>query len=93
MLTYALGNGASFITFLKYLRCGAGSPTLGEAQLSQMSSFIPMSALGEPSDVAYAMLFLASDEAGYITGQTLVVDGGSTLPESPLFVDDLDRLR
>ena len=37
--------------------------------------------LGAPSDIAGAMLFLASDLAGYITGQTLVVDGGSTLPE------------
>lgn len=47
--------------------------------------FIPMKRLGKPEDVAQAMLFLASDEASYITGQTIVVDGGSTLPESPLF--------
>jgi NAD(P)-dependent dehydrogenase (short-subunit alcohol dehydrogenase family) len=39
-----------------------------------------------PEDVAYAMRFLASDEAKYITGQTIVVDGGQTLPESTLAV-------
>ncbi|WP_143291135.1 SDR family oxidoreductase, partial [Burkholderia pseudomallei] len=38
--------------------------------------------LGEPEDIAAAMLFLASDAAGYITGQTIVVDGGATLPET-----------
>lgn len=46
-----------------------------------MEASIPLGYLGEPEDVAYAMLFLASDEARYITGQTLVVDGGQTLPE------------
>jgi 3-oxoacyl-[acyl-carrier protein] reductase len=43
---------------------------------------IPMGKLGEPEDIGYAMLFLAGDEAKYITGQTIVVDGGQTLPES-----------
>jgi 3-oxoacyl-[acyl-carrier protein] reductase len=42
---------------------------------------VPLGRLGRPEDIAGAMLFLASDLAAYITGQTLVVDGGSTLPE------------
>jgi 3-oxoacyl-[acyl-carrier protein] reductase len=40
-----------------------------------------MKKLGTPEDVGAAMLFLASDEASYITGQTIVVDGGQVLPE------------
>jgi 3-oxoacyl-[acyl-carrier protein] reductase len=34
-------------------------------------------------EIGYTALFLATDEAGYITGQTIVVDGGQVLPESP----------
>jgi len=47
-----------------------------------MIDAIPMGKLGTPEDVAHAMLFLSSEEANFITGQTLVVDGGQTLPES-----------
>ena len=38
----------------------------------------PMGRLGTPADVAYAVLFLASDESSYVTGSELVVDGGFT---------------
>jgi NAD(P)-dependent dehydrogenase (short-subunit alcohol dehydrogenase family) len=40
---------------------------------------VPVARLGEPEDIAGAVVFLASDQAAYITGQTLVVDGGITL--------------
>lgn len=55
---------------------------LGEEYVERMTASIPLGTLGEPEDVANAMVFLASDRAGFITGQTLVVDGGQTLPES-----------
>lgn len=48
-----------------------------------VEAFIPMGRLAEPDDIARAVLFLASDESAYVTGQTLVVDGGVTLPEYP----------
>lgn len=59
-----------------------GLKVQGEAYLNQMKAAIPTQSLGEPDDVGYAVCFLASDQAKFITGQTLVVDGGQVLPES-----------
>jgi 3-oxoacyl-[acyl-carrier protein] reductase len=50
--------------------------------IAGMERSIPMGRLGAPRDVANAVLFLASDEAAYVTGTTIVVDGGQILPES-----------
>ncbi len=61
-----------------------GLAGLGEEYLQTMTRAIPLGRLGAPEDVAHTMAFLASDEAGWITGQTLVVDGGQILPESGL---------
>jgi 3-oxoacyl-[acyl-carrier protein] reductase len=52
-----------------------------------ITKYIPAKKLGRPEDIAYAMLFLASDEASYITGETIVVDGGARLPESPMWIN------
>ncbi|OLF53728.1 SDR family oxidoreductase [Pseudomonas chlororaphis] len=51
-----------------------------------LAGSIPLKRLGTPQDIAHAMLFLASEQAGYITGQTLVVDGGALLPENAQLV-------
>ena len=59
-----------------------GLAELGDDYLRTMTRAIPMGKLGDPEDIAYAMAFFASDEAGWITGQTLTVDGGQTLPEA-----------
>ena len=60
-----------------------GLKDLGEDYLAGMARAIPAGALGTPADIGYAAAFLASDEAGYITGQSIAVDGGQVLPESP----------
>ena len=55
---------------------------LGDDYIRQMEKSIPLGKLGETEDVAGSVLFLASDEAKYVTGQSIVVDGGQILPES-----------
>ena len=52
---------------------------LNEKQVEAMQATIPLKRLGEPEDIAKAVVFLASDDANYITGQTLNVDGGMVM--------------
>ena len=52
---------------------------LSDAIKKAASETIPMKRFGNPEDIAAAVAFLASEEAGYITGQTLCVDGGMTM--------------
>ena len=68
-----------------------GLDELGEDYLAQMTASIPQRRLGSVEDIAYAALFFASDEAAYITGQTLVIDGGQVLPESLTALQEMDR--
>ncbi len=58
-----------------------GMESMGQDYINALATSIPMKRLGEPEDVGYATLFLASNDAKYITGQTIVVDGGQLLPE------------
>lgn len=55
------------------------------AFVKSMQDMVPLGRLGSPRDVANAVLFLASDEAEYITGTTIIVDGGQILPEGADF--------
>jgi len=50
--------------------------SLNDEQRQALISRIPMGRTGRPADVAAAVCFLALPEAAYITGQTIVVDGG-----------------
>jgi 3-oxoacyl-[acyl-carrier protein] reductase len=69
-----------------------GLDGLGSEYLGQMTASIPMKRLGSVEDIAYAALFFASDEAAYITGQTLIVDGGQVLPESAMALQEMDKM-
>jgi NAD(P)-dependent dehydrogenase (short-subunit alcohol dehydrogenase family) len=87
---YGAGKGAA-ISFMRHLALevagrGVTANTLalglmgdpeGRAAAAAPASAIPVGRLGTPEDVGAAVVFLASDEAGWITGQTLGVNGGS----------------
>jgi 3-oxoacyl-[acyl-carrier protein] reductase len=59
-----------------------GLQGLGEEYLETMATSIPLKRLGSVEDIGHTAAFLASEEAAYITGQTIIVDGGQVQPES-----------
>lgn len=74
----------------KNIRCNSVCPGMINTPLIQRESFTeeskakdmehyPMKRYGEPEEVAYPIIFLLSDAASYITGQSLIIDGGRTL--------------
>ena len=64
-----------------------GLAGMGPEYRAGMEAAIPQRRLGDVDDIGNAVLFFASDEAAYITGQALVVDGGQILPESQAALD------
>ena len=59
-----------------------GLVEMGQDYMDQMTASVPAGRLGTVADIGNAALFFATEEAGYVTGQSLVVDGGQILPES-----------
>jgi 3-oxoacyl-[acyl-carrier protein] reductase len=59
-----------------------GLAGMGEEYQRSMAASIPLKKLGTVEDIGHAALYFASKEAGYVTGQTIIVDGGQILPES-----------
>ena len=55
----------------------------GDEAVAEFSRVIPAGHLGDPEDVAYALVYLASDQARFVTGHDIVLDGGQILPERP----------
>ncbi len=85
MRTAAIELAASRITINAVLPGNVlteGLAELGEDYIQSMTASIPLRRLGTVDEIGYAALFLATDEAGFITGQTIVLDGGQVLPES-----------
>ena len=85
MRTAAIELAASRITLNAVLPGNVmteGLADMGEEYIQSMTASIPLGRLGTVDEIGYAALFLATDEAAYITGQTIVVDGGQVLPES-----------
>ena len=66
-----------------------GLQDLGQEYLDTMAASIPLKRLGDVEDIGNAALFFASDEAAYITGQQIVVDGGQIIPESLEAIDEI----
>lgn len=66
-----------------------GLVEMGQTYMDQMAAAVPQGRLGGVADIGNAALFFATDEAAYITGQSLIVDGGQILPESPEALADL----
>jgi 3-oxoacyl-[acyl-carrier protein] reductase len=66
-----------------------GLDDLGQDYLDQMAATVPQGRLGDVADIGNTALFLATDEAGYITGQSIVVDGGQVLPESLMALQEM----
>jgi len=66
-----------------------GLEGLGEDYLTSMAACIPMKRLGTVEDIANAVLYFASEEAAYVTGQTIVIDGGQVMPESPAALEQM----
>ena len=65
-----------------------GLQELGGDALDDIKAIIPAGYIGEPEDIAYALVYFASDQARFVTGQALVLDGGQILPESPAAMKD-----
>jgi 3-oxoacyl-[acyl-carrier protein] reductase len=76
-----------------FIRTAAMELLADDEGLAEMEKYIPAGYMGAAEDIAYCMLYLASDEARYITGQTICIDGGSTLPESPVFLEEMEGLK
>ena len=76
-----------------YIRTAAMELLADEEGLAHMTRYIPTGYMGHPDDIAYGMLYLASDEARYLTGQTICIDGGSTLPESPVYLEEAEGMK
>jgi 3-oxoacyl-[acyl-carrier protein] reductase len=74
-------NGVTINAVLPGNIRSSGYERLSDAHKANMLAHIPLGLVGDPEDVGWAVRYLAAPEARYVTGQTLIVDGGQVLPE------------
>lgn len=63
-----------------------GKHKFTEERLRYILGCVPLNRMGTPDDIGAAMVYLASEGGGYVTGQTIIVDGGMTIPENGAFL-------
>ena len=66
----------------RWWRRWRSNPDNPESAINDIAVGVPMKRLAKPTEVGELFAFLGSDEASYITGAQVVIDGGSTLPET-----------
>jgi 3-oxoacyl-[acyl-carrier protein] reductase len=76
-----VGNGITINAVLPGNIRTAGYARMTPEHKERMLAHIPLGVVGEPEDVGWAVRYLAAPEARYVTGQTLIIDGGQVLPE------------
>lgn len=69
-----------------------GLDGLGPDYIAKMEASVPQKRLGNVDDIANAALFFAAEEAAYITGQQMVIDGGQVLPESLMALEEMETV-
>ena len=74
--TYAVILYCSIVFMMLYNMMAAMLRALGDETCAMLTEEIPLGRLGTPEDIAGAVAFLAGDDAAYITGQVLSVNGG-----------------
>ena len=76
----SLARPASLLDLMKAAAAGESvGQGLAEAQRTRLVESIPLGRMGQPADVAAAVVYLASDEAAWVTGATLHVNGGMAM--------------
>lgn len=71
-----------FMTPMVQFTAAETDPENPQRVLDEIANSVPVKRLGQPEEIGYLAAFLASDEAAYITGTEIRIDGGSTLPET-----------
>jgi 3alpha(or 20beta)-hydroxysteroid dehydrogenase len=85
MRNLVVTHGQEGIRANTILAGATNTPILHLEAVSEIARGWPIPRVGEPEEIAWAAVYLASDESSYTTGVNLYVDGGSTLPIAPLY--------